>query len=231
MNCSQVIGRLDRFLDGELEMDENVEVVRHVEVCAACASVVEGERLLFTEIRSQAAGPPAPSGLRDRIAAELGKTRPASRPWPFARALVPAAAAAVLVALFVTFFTQPLEAETMARRAVAWHDGGRAQAVALTSAPELATFYSSTGRKACIHEKMVNAGMKYAYKAASVESTGPSGNITCWWSAACPVSGMRMSHACFPAPAGFEKMLGPGQRKYLETGGRGVIMNIHDGFV
>src|SRR5688572_17206083 len=109
MNCSDARDRLNPYLDGELEMDENVRVVSHLERCAACSSAFEGERALFDEIRRQASGPGAPEGLRLRIAGEIGKSRPAARPWPFARALVPAAAAAVLMAVFVTFFaSQPV---------------------------------------------------------------------------------------------------------------------------
>jgi len=232
MNCSDARGRLDPYLDGELEMDENVQVVRHLETCSGCSSVFEGERLLFDEVRRQAEIAPAPAGLRDRISAEIGRTKTAARPWPFSRALIPAAAAAVLVALFVTVFSpQPLEAETLARKAVAWHDGKTASVVPFSSAPELVSFFGSKGRKSCIHEKSVTAGMNYGYKAACVEKTGPAGEITCWWTAACPVSGSRMSHANFPAPAGLEKSLTPGQRKTLEIDGRVVILSASKGFV
>ncbi len=231
MNCGDAFSRLDRYHDGELDMDENVEVVRHLESCPACASVFEGDRLFFDEVRRQAAGPPAPAVLRQRIASGISRSRPAARPWPFARALVPAAAAALLVGLFVTILSQPVGAAGVARWAVAWHDGQSASAVPFTSGPELAGFFGSKGQKACIHQKSVTAGMNYDYRSACVESSDLTGEVTCWWTAACPASGKRMSHASFRAPPGFEKSLTPVQRKVLEINGRAVIMNARDGFV
>lgn len=229
MNCSDARGRINPYLDGELGMDENVQVVRHLETCQGCSSVFEGERLLFDELRRTAAGPAAPVSLRARISSGLGQTRVASRPWPFARALVPAAAAAVLLAVFVTFFaSQPVEA--MARRAVAWHDQGSARVVPVSTVTELETFYGSQGKKACLHERTVTAG-KYSYKSASVEKSGPGGSDTCWWVATCPTSGCRMTHACFPAPQGIEKTWPDGKRRTFTIGERTVIMNHRNGQV
>ncbi len=230
MNCSDARGRLDRYLDGELEMDENVQVVRHLETCSGCSSVFEGERLLFDEVRRQAGAAPAPAGLRDRIAAGIGRTKSAARPWPFSRALVPAAAAAVLVALFVTVFSpQPLEAETLARRAVAWHDGKNASVVPVSTASELETYYGSKGKKACLHESLVGSKMAYAYKSVCVEKTGPAGGDTCWWVAACPKSGCRMTHACFKAPDGIEKLWPAGELRTVKVGDRTVVMGHRNG--
>jgi anti-sigma factor (TIGR02949 family) len=229
MNCSDTRGRINPYLDGELGMDENVQVVRHLETCPGCSAVFEGERLLFDELRRTAAGPPAPAGLRMRISSDLRETRVASRPWPFARALVPAAAAAVLLAIFISFFTsQPVEA--MARRAVAWHDQGSARVVPVSTAPELDRYYGSQGKKACLHERTVNAGMKYAYKSATVEKSGPGGSDTCWWIATCPTTGCRLTHACFPAPQGIEKVW-DGKRRVVPVGDRTVIMNYRNGQV
>jgi len=232
MNCSDALGRLDPYIDGELEMDENVEVVRHLETCAGCSSAFEGERLLFDEIRSQAAGPAAPATLRERISGDLARARAVSRPWPVRRALVPAAAAAILVGLFVLVFPPAsLGPEALAQKAVSWHDAQVASVIPASTAPELASFFGSKGKKSCIHEKSVTTGMNYAYKAACVENGGPAGEITCWWTAACPVSGHRMSHANFPAPPGLEKTLTPGQKKTLEINGRVVILSTSKGFV
>ena len=232
MNCRDVSVRLDRFLDGELEMNENVEVVRHLEGCGGCASTVEGERLLFAEIRRQAAGPPAPAGLRERIAVGLARTRSAARPWPFARALVPATAAAILVGLFVLVFAPAsLGPEAFAQRAVSWHEHPLATAAAVSGAPEIASIYSGRGQKSCMHEKTVCSGMEYGYKSACVENAGPAGTVTCWWTAACPKSGTRLSHARFPLPSGSERLLVENPRRRIPVGSRVVFMHYQSGFV
>lgn len=232
MDCNDTRGRLNPYLDGELEMDENVQVVSHLESCAACSSVFEGERALFDEVRRQAAGAPAPAGLRERISARIAQSRPVSRPWPFTRALVPAAAAAVLVAVFVTFFaSQPVEADTIARRAVAWHDHPLANAAAVSGAPEIVSYFGGRGQKSCTHERTVSSGMAYGYKSACVEDSGPAGTVTCWWTAACPASGTRMSHARFPVSADVGRSLVDHSKRPLPMGSRVVVLNYREGFV
>lgn len=230
MNCSDARGRLYPYLDGELAAEEKADVGRHLAGCASCSSAFEGDRALFSEIRRQAESTGAPAGLRGRISARLGHEAPAaaapaaSRPWPFARALVPAAAAALLVAVLVTFFSQPLEAETIGRRAIAWHDASPAQLVSLTSAQKIEDHYASFGRKGCLHSDRIEGKLKYDYKAACVEKKGPAGNETCWWTAACPKTGCRLTHACFPAPEGLEKVWPQGERRVVRWKGRTVVM-------
>lgn len=224
LNCTDIRGRLDPYLDGELGMDENVQVVRHLEQCPPCAAVFDGERLLFDEVRRQAAGPAAPPGLRDLIASRLGAAKVAARPWPFARAIVPAAAAALLVALFVTFLTNPVEAETLARRAVAWHNANAAQEVPVSTAPEIEKFYAAKGIKSCTHERTVKNALHYEYKSVCVEESGPAGGETSWWVARCPQTGCKVSHACFAAPPGLEKVWPERERRVVRMGGKAVVM-------
>lgn len=235
MNCRDVLGRRDPYLDGELPTEENVGIFRHLEGCGNCSAVFEGERKLFTEIR-RIAPVSAPAGLRERIAAGIGggASRPAAvKPWPFARALVPAAAAALLFAIFVTFFKpQPVGAETIASFAASWHEGHpAARPVALNSASALENFYVSKGRKACLHEKVICGGLKYDYTSAAVDASGPAGTATCWFTAACPKTGSRMTHACFPAPTGLEEIWPPGERRTFKFGERTVLMGHRNGQV
>ena len=235
MDCRDILGRINPYLDGELPTEENVGIFRHLEECPNCSALFEGERKLFTEIR-RVAPVSAPAGLRERIAAGLGSApRSASKPWPFVRALIPAAAAALLVAVFVTFFKpQPVGAQTIAQFAAAWHENqsvARASTVALTSAADLDKYFASKGRKACLHEKVICGGLKYDYKSASIDPAGPGGNVTCWFTAACPKSGSRMTHACFPAPAGLEEIWPPGERRTFKFGERTVLMGHRNGQV
>jgi hypothetical protein len=145
---------------------------------------------------------------------------------------VPAAAAAALVVGFVTFFaSQPVGAETIASRAVAWSERAQPQAVSFSSAAEIDGYYKSRGRTACVHDRIVCDGMKYVYKSACVEPSGPAGTPTCWWVAECPASGKRMTHACFTAPPELEKVWPPGERWIRKVGNREVHMNFRRGEV
>lgn len=46
MHCADLRDLLHPFLDGELEVAENVAILKHVELCAACRSRVESEKEL-----------------------------------------------------------------------------------------------------------------------------------------------------------------------------------------
>jgi len=235
MNCSNARDRLERYLDGELEMESNLEVVGHLEACQGCASVFEGERKFLDEIRRHGEGIAAPGPLRGRIERAIAGDAGPARPWPFVRAFVPAAAAAVLLALFVSIFSSGTAAaspDSIAKQAAAWHDRRPSSVVPLSSGPELASFFSSKGRKSCLHEKLVNASMNYGYRSACVENTGPAGDPTCWWTAACPKSGCRMTHACFKAPPGLDQVWPPGHGiRTVTVGNRTVIMGHGNGMV
>jgi anti-sigma factor (TIGR02949 family) len=237
MNCSDARVRLYPYLDGELSPDEQENVGRHLGGCEPCSTAFNGERALFAEIRRHADAL-APAGLRARISAGLGHAPAAappaltgSRPWPFARALVPAAAAALLVAVLVTVMTQPLEADVIARRAVAWHELPHGNAAFVSGAPEAVSFFTGRKQKSCMHERTVGSGMEYDYKSASIDDLGPAGTVTCWWTADCPKSGTRMSHARFPIPAGAEESLLKNPRRRIPVGSRVVLLHYQNGFV
>jgi len=209
-------------------MDHNLEVARHLEDCAGCASVFEGERNLIAEIRGRAL-PPAPAPLRARIAEAIDHAQASAPKWPALRILIPMAAAAALVVVFGSVFSVGGEAEAIALQAVRWHEGKPLDAVPVSGAPELASFFSERGQKSCLHEKLVSAGMNYGYKNACVENAGIDGAVTCWWTAGCPVSGKRMTHACFKAPPGLEKVIPAGRLHPVAIGGRTVLVGHRNG--
>jgi anti-sigma factor (TIGR02949 family) len=228
MNCKDVLGRLDPFLDGELEMEANLEVTRHLEDCSGCASVFEGERNLIEELRRRVE-PPAPVPLRARIAEALDRAQaPASRRAAF-RILIPAAAAAALVALFASIFPAgEAAAQGIARQAAQWHDAQPAGAAPVSGTPELVSYFRDRGQPCCLHEDLISGGLKYGYKKACVEKSGIAGAVTCWWTAGCPVSGKRMTHAVFRAPVA---PVPPGRLHRFEARGRTILVGYRDGFV
>jgi len=227
MNCKTALGRLDPYLDGELEMDQNLEVARHLEDCTGCASVFEGERNLIAEIRGRSV-PPAPAPLRARIAEGIDRAEASAPRWPALRILIPAAAAVALVVVFGSVFTVGGEAEAIALQAVRWHEDKPAGAVAVSGAPELASYFGDRGQKCCLHEELVGAGMNYRYKQACVDDSGIGGAVTCWWAAGCPVSGKRMTHAVFRVPF---PPVPPGRLHRFDMRGRTVLLGYRDGFV
>ncbi len=89
MLCREVVFELDAFLTGELDVDANAEVERHLQECAGCRTelaLVRKENAVYREYVSRM----AVSGARRRFAAESGRPKSAVRWWRWA------AAAAVL---------------------------------------------------------------------------------------------------------------------------------------
>jgi hypothetical protein len=101
MNCNEPTERLSAYADGALEPGERAAVEAHVERCAACRATLEDYRSIGRAIRGLArvsAPPSILSGVREAIA-------PAPLRFPLRGVLMPAAAAALLVALSVWIFT------------------------------------------------------------------------------------------------------------------------------
>lgn len=96
---------LDRFVSGESERAEALEIERHVSSCAACSGFVEDRRRVRQALRSAVsadAGPPPElvEAMRDRLrnAAARPARRPMWQPLAMAAGIVLAATGAVAVA-------------------------------------------------------------------------------------------------------------------------------------
>ena len=50
MNCAEFRDLLNPFLDSELEVEQNVACLKHVELCTARAAQAEHERALLTKL-------------------------------------------------------------------------------------------------------------------------------------------------------------------------------------
>jgi anti-sigma factor RsiW len=97
MNCREIRKYLYPFLDGELDVDTNVQVLDHVNVCEACTDIVASERALQGLYRGQLRAAQLPGGLEDRIRQALDEAGTPSRPAPVYRMWFPAVAAAITI--------------------------------------------------------------------------------------------------------------------------------------
>lgn len=103
MDCDAARERFVLLAEGELPAEEAVAVRAHLGECAACAAARRETEGLAAMMRSWAP-PPAPAGLRERVAVALdavdGSRLPGSRRSPWEAAAFYVAAAAVLVLAF-----------------------------------------------------------------------------------------------------------------------------------
>ena len=101
-HCKRIRSYLDSYLNNELMVETNHEVLRHLEACEDCSRSLEDRARLKAQLKRAVMQEYAPAALRERITTDLRR----SRGFSFSRvSLALAAAAAVLVIAAVTFFT------------------------------------------------------------------------------------------------------------------------------
>ena len=101
-HCKRIRSYLDSYLNNELMVETNHEVIGHLEACEDCSRSLEDRARLKAQLKRAVMQEYAPAALRERIATDLRR----SRGFSFSKvSLALAAAAAVLVIAAVTFFT------------------------------------------------------------------------------------------------------------------------------
>ncbi len=111
MNCNNVRKYFYAFLDDELDVEKNIEVLAHLDMCCECSQRIEKERLLQNRARETVCEVKAPDYLVENI---LSSTE--EKPSVFilfiknlmsGRQLVPVAGIAVAMIMIVYFFMVP----------------------------------------------------------------------------------------------------------------------------
>lgn len=67
MNCNNVRKYFYAFLDGELDVERNIEVLSHLNMCHACGIKIEGERLIQRRVKETVLKVKAPAYLEHKI--------------------------------------------------------------------------------------------------------------------------------------------------------------------
>lgn len=101
MNCEQARKLLNAYHDGELGVEQILEVENHLETCPDCAQAYEALRGLSGAIRQKATYFEAPDTLRRRL------TKPAAPPWWQRYALPTVSFAALAAAIAIVSFRGP----------------------------------------------------------------------------------------------------------------------------
>ncbi len=70
MNCNDVRKYFYAFLDDELDVEKNIEVLAHVDMCCECGSKMEKERLLQNRVKETVCEVKAPSYLKEAVLRE-----------------------------------------------------------------------------------------------------------------------------------------------------------------
>jgi mycothiol system anti-sigma-R factor len=96
-HCKKIRSYLDSYLNNELLVETNHEVLRHVESCAGCVEALETRRRVKSLLQSAVQRDAAPAALRERIQKEIRKSAPSGWLAPRMQWAMAAAAALVLM--------------------------------------------------------------------------------------------------------------------------------------
>lgn len=113
-HCKRIRSYLDSYLNNELMVETNHEVLTHLEACGTCSRSLEDRARLKAQLKRAVMQEYAPAALRERIASDLRRTRGFSFK---TLSLSFAAAAAVLVIAAATFFSLHSGAEPLSLQA------------------------------------------------------------------------------------------------------------------
>lgn len=108
MNCNNIRKYFYAFLDGELDVEKNIEVLAHLNMCYECSLKIERERLIQKRVKETVSFVNAPAYLERKILSSTGR-RPTfftlfKRILLFRSRLAPFAAVAAVIILIVGFF-------------------------------------------------------------------------------------------------------------------------------
>jgi anti-sigma factor RsiW len=98
--CRKIRSYLDSYLNSELLVETNHEVLKHIEECGDCACALDDRARVKALLKQAVQGDAAPAALRTRIEQAIGKHQPAAR-WsaPSVRWAMAAAAAMIVLAI------------------------------------------------------------------------------------------------------------------------------------
>ncbi len=129
MNCKETQEVIHAYLDGELDLVNNLAIERHLNDCAACAQSFRTQQSLRTAIASRSLYFEAPEGLEKRLRSAVRQASKAesrwkwrwgtNRGWP--RLLAPLAVAALVVLIALPILMHSSTEDQLTQEIVSGH--------------------------------------------------------------------------------------------------------------
>lgn len=126
MSCQEVQNLIHGYVDGELDLLNNLRVERHLQGCPACARDHRTQETLRTALSADSLYFRAPANLQKRVlssvrAAAKGESRPGMWSWRWSAAAGSLALTAILILSFVFIRPSPTRDELLAEEVVSGH--------------------------------------------------------------------------------------------------------------
>ena len=109
MNCNNIRKYFYAFIDGELNVERNIEILAHLDMCYECSKKVETERTLQKIVKETVCKTKAPDSLKQKLLKQV-ETRPSMisflKNMLFSKnRLIPIGVIATVLILVVSFFS------------------------------------------------------------------------------------------------------------------------------
>ena len=75
MNCNDIRKYFYAFIDNELDVEKNIEILAHIDMCYECSQKIERERFLHNRVKETVSVVKAPVYLKNTIL-EMAETKP-----------------------------------------------------------------------------------------------------------------------------------------------------------
>ncbi len=226
MNCIKARRRLDMYMDNELLLPENMEILEHLNLCRTCKDVFEAEEKLRSILKGELSEPQPPPGLSARIKGAL-REAPAKpnfnlpwRGWKIAIAAVFFVTVSALVLLNPTREApQALAAEIVTR-----HDSVRPDfysippADAIQLSPDSPTSAQEFFKRHVSHEICLHDFRPLGYQPVGASMWSHRGKPVCWTTDK-DARGHVLSHSLVPTPIAMGK-----EPVLLQERGRAVLL-------
>ncbi len=229
MNCIETRRYVDLLQDNQLEVEKNLEVLKHLNLCPTCTDIFETERRLRETMKASHDSESASEELRRRIRGALVQ----GRHWRWVRPLAAAVLVGITSLLVWGTFVHPgrVEAAVLVDAAVAQHAALPSEVIQVSGENDsearvsLETWFRERGVCVCLHD-LGPAG--YAFRAGAVIGNFPAKGKFSWTLQQTP-DGRRLSHLTVPeglvkVSGGRVMSVGGMEARLFERGSRTVIL-------
>jgi anti-sigma factor RsiW len=176
-HCKKIRSYLDSYINDELLVETNHEVLRHLENCQNCARVLEDRTRVKSLLQQAVRRDVAPAALRERITGELRNRKSATGAWSFNTGLRWAVAAAALIVLAMGSWAliHTLNSRNLQSREVALDRSAQILRIGLNDHINCAIVHEQANKRFTPEKMAEKMGAEYAGLVPVVKEKAPAG--------------------------------------------------------
>ena len=174
--CKKIRSYLDSYLNDELLVETNHEVLRHLENCADCARALEDRTRVKSLLQKAVRSNVAPAALRERITQDIRNRKSPTAAWSFNRGLGWAVAAALIVMVIASWAViHSLNSRNPQSEEIALDRSAQILRIGLNDHINCAIVHEQANRRFTPEKMVESLGADYAGLLPVVKEKAPAG--------------------------------------------------------